>query len=126
MKTAKNLFLLHSLLVITLLVAALTQILPWTLVRSTFIGMVIAAAGGLVIGLISRRYLANSKNNRETILGVVAVVGIGVMTIGYIYIVHIKGPMSTIGTLHRAVEQTYIFLEFLIAQASGATSSFHK
>lgn len=122
----RSLLLLHSSLIIALLLSALIQLLPWSLIHSTFVGMLIAAVGGFVSGLISRRYLGHSQNNQETILGIAAVVVIGVMTIGYIYLVHIKGPMSSIGTLHRTIEQTFIFLEFLVAQASGSAFTLHK
>ncbi len=110
---------LHCVLVVLLLCTGIIGWINWSVIRWTLIGMLVAAVGGIAIGLTAHRYLAHNKNNREAFLGMVATTGIGVLSIGYLYIIHIKGPMKSIGTLNRTVEQTFIFLEFLIAHISG-------
>jgi hypothetical protein len=111
--------ILHFSLIIALLVGGLFGWINWFLIQSTLLGMLVAAAGGIIIGFFANRYLGNSRNNREIILGMTTTVGLGVLTIGYLYIFYIKGPMSSIGTLERTVKQIFIFLEFLIAHLSG-------
>lgn len=111
--------LLHCLLVIFVLFTGITGWISWQVIRLTLLGMLVAAVGGVLVGIAAQRFLANSKSTRETLLGMVVTTGIGVLTIGYLYIFYIKGPMKSIGTLDRTVEQTLIFLEFLIAHISG-------
>ena len=110
---------LHAVLVLALLCSRAVGWIDWSTFRSTLIGMMIAAVGGIVIGLVAYRYLGNYRNNREVLVGMVLTVGFGVLTIGYLYIIHIKGPMSSIGTINRAVKQVIIFTEFLFAHISG-------
>ena len=109
----------HFFLVVVLLLTGIFGWIDWSLIRSTLIGMLLAAVGGIAIGMIANRYLGNSHNNGEILIGMTVTVGLGVLTIGYLYIVYIKGPMESIGTLNRTVQQTLIFIEFLIAHISG-------
>ena len=102
-----------------LLLVGIAGWIDWLLIRSTIVGILIAAVGGIAIGVVAHRYLGNSRNNRDTLFGLIVTVGLGVLTIGYLYIIHIKGPMNSIGTLNRTVKQTFIFLEFLFAHISG-------
>jgi hypothetical protein len=111
--------ILQLTLVILLLLAGGIKLLGWSVIWSTVTGMLIAAAGGIVNGITAHHYLATNRGTRDTFLGMAFVVGIGVLTIGYLYIFHIKGPMNSIGTFSRTIEQSFIFLEFLFAQISG-------
>lgn len=111
--------ILHSVLVAVLICFGLTGWTDWSTIESTLLGMVIAAFGGIIIGIFAQRYLAQGQGNREVIFGLVMTAGIGVITIGYLYIIYIKGPMKSIGTVDRAVKQSFIFLEFLVAHISG-------
>jgi hypothetical protein len=117
--------ILQCILVILLLCTGLTGWIHWSLILSTLLGMLIAAVGGIAIGITAQRFLGHSRNNLETFVGLAATVGIGVLTIGYLYIIHIKNPMGSIGTLPRTVEQTVIFLEFLLSQISGIKLADH-
>jgi hypothetical protein len=111
--------ILHCLLAVLLLFTGVIGWIDWHIIQSTFIGMLVAAVGGTVLGMVALRYLGESRSNRETLFGLVVTVGLGVLTIGYLYIFYIKGPMKSIGTLNRMVKQTFIFLEFLFAHISG-------
>jgi hypothetical protein len=111
--------ILQAMMVIMLLLAGVIKLLGWAVIWSTVTGMLIAAAGGIVNGLTAHHYLASSRSTRDTFLGMALTVGIGVLTIGYLYIFHIQGPMKSIGTFSRTIKQFFIFLEFLLAQISG-------
>lgn len=111
--------IIHCTLAALLFCIGLAGWVNWPFIWSTLTGMVIAAAGGLAIGITALRYLARSKGSREIILGLIITSGIGVLTIGYLYIVHIQESKLAIGTFTRAVNQSFIFGEFLIAQLSG-------
>ena len=111
--------LLHCILGILL---ALLGVFGWVaqdVIVSTFTGMLIAAIGGIAVGIFAYRYLGRGNGNTETLFGLAITVGIGVITIGYIYFIHIKGSMKSIGTLDRTLNQSLIFIEFLFAQISG-------
>lgn len=111
--------ILHSLLVVILLIAAIPGWVHWSVIQKTLIGMLVAGLGGVALGFAAHRFLANSHTTPEALFGMFITTALGVLTVGYLYIIYIQGPMKSIGTLDRTVEQTFIFLEFLIAQISG-------
>jgi hypothetical protein len=117
--------ILQLFLIVVLLFAGTVGWIPWSVIGSSLLGMVLAAAGGLSIGAVAYRFLGRGQNNREILTGMIVSVGLGILTIGYLYIVHIKGPMNTIGTPSRTVKQTFIFLEFLLAHVSGIRLGSH-
>ena len=103
-----------------LLLAALS--LTWIAVptaEQTFIGIAITATGGLIIGIISERFLGRGRNGAEQTVGLITATALGVTTIGILYLLLIRGPMSSIGTPERAVKQLFSFVEFLTAQGAG-------
>jgi hypothetical protein len=111
-----------SLVLAPPLLLGIARILGWIgdgLTMPTLVGCGIAAAGGLLTGLAAERFLHRGRNGAEHLIGLAATTALGVLTIGYLYLVHIRGPMSSIGTLSRAVSQILIFVEFLTAQAAG-------
>ncbi|MDF1513813.1 MAG: hypothetical protein P1S60_08395 [Anaerolineae bacterium] len=110
---------IHGILVLILLAAGFIGIVRWHIIGSTLIGMVMAAAGGTAIGCCALRLLGHHRHIRDILTGLILTTGIGTLTIGYLYIFYIKGPVSSIGTPDRAVKQVFIFVEFLVAQASG-------
>ncbi len=89
------------------------------LARLTLTGCGIAAVGGVLTGAVAERFLHRGRNGTEHLLGLAATTALGVLIIGYLYLVHIRGPMSSIGTLGRGVSQVLIFVEFLTAQVAG-------
>lgn len=82
-------------------------------------GIAITSAGGLIAGALAERLLRRGKRELTQLLGVIATTAIGMLTISYLYLVDIRGPMSTIGSLPRAVHQGVGFLAFLTAQGAG-------
>lgn len=86
----------------------------------TLVGILIAAAGGVITGVVAERLLRRGRNGAENLLGVALTTALGVLTIGYLYVVHIQGPMSSIGALDRAVQQVLIFIQYLTAEGVGA------
>lgn len=82
-------------------------------------GIAITSAGGLIAGTLAERLLRRGKRELTQLLGVIATTAIGMLTISYLYLVGIRGPMSTIGSLPRAVHQGMGFLAFLTAQGAG-------
>lgn len=86
----------------------------------TLVGILIAAAGGVITGVVAERLLRRGRNGAENLLGVALTTALGVLTIGYLYVVHIQGPMSSIGALDRAVQQVLIFIQYLTAEGAGA------
>ena len=104
----------------TLLLA--TQSLGWVKASTadqTFIGIAITATGGLIVGIISERFLGRGRNGVGQTAGLIAATALSVITIGILYLLHIRGPMSSIGTPERAVKQLVSFVEFLTAQGAG-------
>ena len=85
----------------------------------TLTGLPVALAGGLLAGAAAEVLLHRSTATLRTLLGMALTAGIGVLTIGYLYLFHIRGPMSSIGALPRAVEQLTLFVAFLLAQGAG-------
>ena len=79
----------------------------------------LALAGGIVAGALAEALVNRSRGTMQTLLGLALTAGIGVLTIGYIYLIHIRGPLSSIGTFSRAVEQVIPFVAFLTAQGGG-------
>jgi hypothetical protein len=102
-----------------LLVIVLFQGVDATTARSTLAGIPIALTGGLLAGALAEALVNRSKGTVQTLLGLALSAGIGVLTIGYIYLIHIRGPLSSIGTFSRAVEQVIPFMAFLTAQGAG-------
>jgi hypothetical protein len=97
--------------------------------EQTFIGIAITAVGGLVVGIISERFLGRGRNSVEQTAGLIAATALSVTTIGILYLLCVRGPMSAIGTPERAVKQIFGFVEFLTAQGAGillSTSRFHE
>ena len=86
---------------------------------STLAGMPLALAGGVLAGLATERLVNRSQNTFQTLLGLALNGGLALLTVGYIYLVHIGGPMRSIGTPGRAVEQTTLFVAFLLAEGAG-------
>jgi hypothetical protein len=85
----------------------------------TLLGMAGAVVGGLAAGVTAERFLRRGEPGFEQVFGLGATTAIGVVTVGYLYVVHVRGPMASIGTVSRAVEQTLIFVTFLSAQGAG-------
>lgn len=94
--------------------------------EQTLVGIAITAPGGLIIGIISERFLGRGRNGREQTAGLIAATALGVATIGILYLLHIRGPMSSIGTPARAVKQLLSFVEFLTAQGAGILLSANR
>jgi len=88
-------------------------------VEQTLTGIAITAVGGLIAGIISARFLRRGCNGVEQTAGLIAATALSVATIGTLYLFHIRGPMSSIGTPERAVKQLFGFVEFLTAQGAG-------
>jgi hypothetical protein len=96
---------------------------------SALVGCAIAAVGGLLTGTVAERLLHRGEGSTQQLLGVVLTSVLGVLTIGYLYLVHLRGPMTAITTPERIVSQTLVFLAFLAAQAAGilaAMSDAHR
>ncbi len=103
---------------VTVLLALMGQIPALTL-GSTFVGILGATAGGIASGVTARRFLARPRNDGDTLYGLLVVTGIGMIAIGYLYLVHLNRPLHTVTRLERIVEQTAIFLTFVAAQGVG-------
>jgi hypothetical protein len=104
------------------LLLGIARALGWigaSLATHSFVGCAIAAGGGVLTGLAVERFLHRGRNGTEHLVGLALTTALGVLTVGYLYLVHIRGPMSAITTLSRAVSQILIFVEFLTAQAAG-------
>jgi hypothetical protein len=122
MPPSRRLAISLVLIVTPAILALSAHLLGWLgrdLLIWTLLGIAIAAGGGLVAGFVEVRLLRRPRNDATQLLGIAATTAVGVLTIGYLYLVHIRGPMSTVGTLSRAVEQVLIFVEYLTAQAAG-------
>lgn len=103
---------------VTVLLALMGWI-PVATVGSTFVGVIGATVGGITSGVTAWRFLARPRNDGEAIFGVLAVTAIGVVAIGYIYLVHLNQSTQTITRPERIVEQTASFLTFVAAQSVG-------
>ncbi len=90
---------------------------------STLVGCLIAAAGGLLTGLAAERLLHRGKGSTEQLIGLAVTTALGLLTIGYLYLVHLRGPMEAIDTPQRIVAQLTAFLTYLTAQAAGIVIS---
>lgn len=104
------------------LLLMMARVLQWAdrdTAQATLVGIAITAAGGTLTGITADRFLHRGRNQAENLIGLAATTFLGVLTIGYLYIAHIRGPMSTIATLPRAISQGLSFLEFLTAQGAG-------
>ena len=82
-------------------------------------GVGIAALGGVLTGIVADRFIRRKRNDVELLLGLAFTTALGVLTIGFIYLIHIGGPMSAIVETDRAGEQVTLFLTYLLAQAVG-------
>jgi len=121
-KRGSQLALAVSLLIVPpalLLVAHSLGSIKAPTAEQTFTGIAITATGGLIVGLISERFLGRGRNGVEQTAGLIAATALSVITIGILYLLHIRGPMSSIGTPERAVKQLFSFVEFLTAQGAG-------
>jgi hypothetical protein len=87
--------------------------------RSTLAGMPAALGGGVLAGAAAEALVNRSKSTFQTLVGLGLSAGIGVLTIGYINLIHIGGPMDAMGTTRRVVEQVTLFVAFLMAQGAG-------
>ncbi|MGC9346615.1 MAG: hypothetical protein ACP5JG_00635 [Anaerolineae bacterium] len=111
-----------ALLVAPALASLAAWLLGWLsqdLAIKILMGIAVADVGGVGAGFVEERLLGRPRNDAEQLVGIAAATTIGVLTIGYLYLVHIRGPMSTVGNLNRAVEQVLIFLGYLTSQAAG-------
>jgi hypothetical protein len=118
-----------ALLVAPALSALIAWLLGWLgqdLTVKSLTGIAIASIGGLAAGFVEERLLRRPRNDAEQLIGISAATAVGVLTIGYLYVAHIRGPMSTIGTLSRAVEQVLVFVAYLTAQAAGILISGNR
>ncbi len=102
-----------------LFIAGLLSRVPCNVIGHALVGMVGVAVGGVAAGVTAKRFLANGKTNFEVLFGLGAMTAIGVVAIGYMYLLYIENDMQTILTPARNVEQTFIFVEFLTAQYAG-------
>lgn len=105
--------------VVVLIAAGLIAGISAAVIAHTLVGMVGVTIGGLAAGVTAKRFLAHAKGDGEVLYGLGAVTAIGVVAIGYIYLFYIDNDMRTIGTPARAIEQTSIFVEFVLAQYVG-------
>mgnify|MGYP006306452739 CR=1 FL=1 len=87
--------------------------------QATLTGILIAASGGIVAGITAERFLHRGRGELENLVGLGLTTFVGVLTVGYLYIGHIRGPMSSIATFPRAIRQGLSFLAFLMAQGTG-------
>lgn len=85
----------------------------------TLLGAGIAALGGVLTGIVGDRFIRHNRSDIELLIGLALATVLGVLTIGYLYLIHIRGPMASIGQLDRAVEQITVFLTYLFTQAVG-------
>ena len=82
-------------------------------------GAIVATLGGILTGSVADRFIRRKRGDLELIVGLALTTAIGVLTIGYLYLIHIQGPMSSIGEIDRATEQITVFLTYLFAQILG-------
>jgi hypothetical protein len=106
--------------VILLLVLAPLVGVPLPAVVHTLVGMVGVTVGGVALGVTAWRYLGHSRAIGEALFGFGACSAIGLVAIGYVYLVYLDVTMASIGDPSRAVKQTLIFVMFLCAAYAGA------
>jgi hypothetical protein len=82
-------------------------------------GAGVAALGGILTGLVVDRFIKRKQGDVELLVGLSLATAFGVLTVGYLYLIHIRGPIASIGDTDRAVEQITVFLTYLFAQALG-------
>lgn len=111
--------LLLLLPLLTLLILWGTAMIDRDTAQATLAGILIAAVGGIIAGLTAERFLHRGRGELENLVGLGLTTFVGVITIGYLYVGHIRGPMSSIATFPRAVRQGLSFLAFLMAQGTG-------
>ena len=105
--------------VVAMFLIGLTAGVSGWVIGHALVGMVGVVIGGVAGGVTAKRFLAHAKGDGEVIYGLGAVTAIGVVAIGYIYLFYLDADMQTIGSTARAVEQTFIFVEFIAAQYVG-------
>ena len=110
---------LSLLPVAALLAIRLIQSVDAETIQSTLAAMPVALGGGILAGAAAEALVNRSRSTLQTLVGLGLSAGIGVLTIGYINLIHIRGPMSSVGTLSRTVEQVTLFVAFLTAQGAG-------
>lgn len=86
---------------------------------ATLMGCGVAALGGLLSGAVAERFLHRGRGGMQQLIGVITTTAVSTITIGAIYLVHMRYPMDTIGTTKRALEQLLTFAQFLSAQGAG-------
>jgi len=82
-------------------------------------GAGVAALGGILTGLVVDRFIRRNRGDVELLIGLSLATAFGVLTVGYLYLIHIRGPIASIGDTDRAVEQITVFLTYLLAQTLG-------
>ena len=79
----------------------------------------IAALGGILTGIVADRFIRRKRGDVELLIGLSLATALGVLTVGYLYLIQIRGPMASIGEVDRTVQQVTAFLTYLFAQAVG-------
>ena len=79
----------------------------------------IAALGGALTGIVADRFIRRKRGDVELLTGLSLATALGVLTVGYLYLIQIRRPMASIGEVDRAVQQITAFLTYLFAQAVG-------
>ncbi len=90
-----------------------------TSARAITLGMLVAALGGLVSGTVGQRMLRQPQGELQIAIGVAATTLLASITVGYLYLIHLDGPLAELGTLSRAIEQVIPFVGFLTGMAAG-------
>jgi NhaP-type Na+/H+ or K+/H+ antiporter len=115
-------FLPLGLTLLPLLIAVVIRLaggIRSSLISDILTGAGVAALGGILTGLIVDRFIRRKQGDVELLVGLALATAVGVLTIGYLYLIHIRGPIASIGDTDRAVEQVTVFLTYLFAQTLG-------
>jgi hypothetical protein len=78
-----------------------------------------AALGGILTGMVADRFIRRKRGDVELFIGLSLATALGVLTIGYLYLIQIRGPIASIGDVNRSVEQVTAFLTYLFSQTVG-------
>lgn len=115
-------FLPLGLTLLPLLIAVVIRLaggIRSSLISDILTGAGVAALGGILTGLIVDRFIRRKQGDVELLVGLALATAVGVLTIGYLYLIHIRGSIASIGDTDRAVEQVTVFLTYLFAQTLG-------